>query len=82
MLALILSGTVLTLCMACLVGVFAGYVLGYAHRGLVGCRPHLWVVAAWRWWARVTWRLLIGRQDGAEVQAGACGLDYPSFRRP
>jgi hypothetical protein len=89
MLALVLSASLSTVCCVFWAGAFAGYVLGYAHRGLVGCRPHLRLAAAWRWWARVTWRLLIGPEDphaGRYVDRdrvpGACGPEYPSFRRP
>ena len=50
-------------------------------------RPVRWPAAVWRWWARVTWRLLIGRQDphagwyvDRDRVPGACGPEYPSFR--
>lgn len=62
MLALVLSSTLATLTIVFWVGVWAGYHVGYAHRGLVGCRPHRWLLAAWRWYLAVTWRLLIGPQ--------------------
>jgi hypothetical protein len=88
MLALVLSASLSTVCCVFWAALAAGWALGYAHRGLVGCRPLRWPAVVWRWWARVTWRLLIGRQDphaGWYVDRGrvpsVCGPEYPSFTR-